>query len=106
MQPACSVLATAPALLSYLTATVDLTGPLHRLYRLRRDHDLDIDGDVNVAREPQSSDDFVVDTIGSGKVLSPIASQGRARRRVPPTMASESDDDDGGGVLLVDNAFR
>lgn len=68
------------------------------------DLDLDIDGDVNVAREPQSSDDFVVDTIGSGKVLSPIASQGRARRRVPPTVASESDDDDSGGVLLVDNA--
>ena len=68
------------------------------------DLDLDIDGDVNVAPEPQSSDDFVVDTIGSGKVLSPIARQGRARRRVPPMVVSESDDDDGGGKLLVDNA--
>ena len=65
---------------------------------------MDIDGDVNVAPEPQSSDDFVVDTIGSGKVLSPLASQGRARRWVPPMDASESDDDDGGGMLFVDNA--
>ena len=68
------------------------------------DLDLDIDGDVNVALEPQSSNDFVVDTIGSGKVLSPTTRQGRARRRVPPMVVSESDDDDGGGKLLVDNA--
>ena len=46
----------------------------------------------------------MVDTIGSGKVLSPIARQGRARRWVPPMVVSESDDDDGGGKLLVDNA--
>ena len=52
------------------------------------DLDLDIDGDVNVALEPQSSNDFVVDTIGSGKVLSPIARQGRARRRVPPMVVT------------------
>ena len=63
--------------------------------------------EINVQRWPFRgglSDDFVVDTIGSGKVLSPLASQGRARRWVPPMDASESDDDDGGGVLLVDNA--
>ena len=46
----------------------------------------------------------MVDTIGSGKVLSPTTRQGRARRRVPPMVVSESDDGDGGGKLLVDNA--